>query len=151
MAFLPAGELEDSFVEDYMSDIPSDNKCEKFADYLTDNYVTTELKFPPHLWAEGPSDYKRTNNGPESFHAHFNEQFYFGHPGIYTFLDVLQKVQTTNYIKIRNMSFHASASKAGKERNKITCELYAKYTDGEITRKEYVRTLGYRYRARTNV
>ena len=72
-----------------MLDIPSDSKCEKCADYLIDNYVTTKSKFPPHLWAEVPSDYKRTSNGPVSFHAHFNEQFYFGHPGIYTFLDVL--------------------------------------------------------------
>ena len=32
LAFLPPGEAEDSFMEDYMSDIPSDSKCEKFAD-----------------------------------------------------------------------------------------------------------------------
>ena len=83
-------------MEDYMSDIPSDSKCEKLNDYLTDNYVTTESKFLPHLWAEVPSDYKRANNRHESFHAHFNEQFYFGYPGIYTFLNVLQKVQTTS-------------------------------------------------------
>ena len=67
LAFLPAGEIVDSFVEEYISDIPSDSKC---------------VKFPPQLRAEVPSDYKRSNNGPESFHAHFNEQFYFGHPGI---------------------------------------------------------------------
>ena len=42
---------------------------------------------------------------------------YFGHPGIYPFLDVLQNGQTTNYIKIRNMNLHVHAlvSKAEKE------------------------------------
>ena len=81
------------------------------------------------IWADVPSDYKRTDNGPESFHAHFNEQFYKGHPVIYTFLDVLQEVQTTNYINIRHMNLHAPVSKAKKERNKITRKLYVKCTD----------------------
>ena len=41
-------------------------RCTKFADYLTDNYVTQESRFPPSLWAESPSDARRTINEPES-------------------------------------------------------------------------------------
>ena len=65
-----------------MSVVPQDEKCIKFADYLTNCYVTEESLFPSVLWAEAPSHAKRTNNGPESFHAHFNEQFYCNHPSI---------------------------------------------------------------------
>ena len=46
----------------------------KFADYLLENYVPFDSKFTPDMWAGIPSDKKRTNNGTESFHAHFNEQ-----------------------------------------------------------------------------
>jgi hypothetical protein len=37
------------FVEDMMSDSPSDGGCTKFADYLTENYVTNDSRFPPKL------------------------------------------------------------------------------------------------------
>lgn len=67
---------------------------------------------------------------------HFNEQFYFGQSEVYTFFDVLQKIQTTSYIKIRNMNLHAPVSKAEKEINKFVCELLHKNTDREITRNE---------------
>jgi hypothetical protein len=75
IAFLSPDEVEDSFVEDYMSVAPGDEKSTMFADYLTNTYMTHESLFPPSLWAEVPSDSKRTTNGPESFHAHFNGQF----------------------------------------------------------------------------
>ena len=60
---------------------------------------------------------------------------YFGHPWIYAFLDVLQKVQTTNYIKIRNINLHVHVPVSKAEKG-VACELYQKYTDGEITSKE---------------
>lgn len=69
-AFLPYSDVENSFVEDFMSVAPKHQKCFTCADYLTDTYITHESLFPPHLWAEAPSNMKRTNNGPESFHCH---------------------------------------------------------------------------------
>ena len=55
------------------------------------------------LWSQVPSDSKRTNNGPESFHAHYNEQFCSSHPTIYLFIDNIIKFQTTAYIKMRSI------------------------------------------------
>jgi hypothetical protein len=75
IAYLSPDEVEDSFVEDYMSVAPGDEKSTMFADYLTNTYMTQESLFPSSLWAEVTSDSKRTTNGPESFHAHFNGQF----------------------------------------------------------------------------
>ena len=47
-------------------------------------------KCPPNLWAQLPSlDSKRTTNAAESFHAHYNEQFYAAHSTIFAFLDVI--------------------------------------------------------------
>ncbi|CAG2206186.1 unnamed protein product [Mytilus edulis] len=55
LSFLPDADVEDSFVEDMMAEAPKEPRCSKFADYLTENYVTTESRFPPILWAEQPS------------------------------------------------------------------------------------------------
>ena len=99
LAFLESGEVSDSFVEDFMSVQPQDEKCVRFADYLTKYYVADESLFPPIVWAESQSQTKRNNNGPESFHAHFNEQLYKSHPHIYLFVDTIIKLQTTSYIK----------------------------------------------------
>ena len=73
-------------------------------DYLLETYVDKNSKYPPTMWASKPcSTAKRTNNGPESFHSHFNDQFYSAHPCIYVFIDVLKQIQTTTYIKIRGL------------------------------------------------
>jgi hypothetical protein len=57
-------EVDDSFVEDYMSVAPGDEKSTMFADYLTNTYMTQESLFPPSLWDEVPSDSKRTTLFP---------------------------------------------------------------------------------------
>jgi hypothetical protein len=49
IAFLSPDEVEDSFVEDYMSVAPGDEKSTMFADYLTNTYMTQESLFPHHL------------------------------------------------------------------------------------------------------
>jgi hypothetical protein len=85
---------EDYFVEDLMSDMPADPRCSLFADYILKNYVASNSKFPPNLWAQLSSlDSKRTTNATESFHAHYNVQFYAAHPTIFAFLDVITKIQ----------------------------------------------------------
>ena len=69
-----------------------------------ENYVTPHSKFPPEMWAEIPSNNKRTNNTAESFHAHFHTQFYTVHPTIFIFLDVLVKLQATTLRKSFNQA-----------------------------------------------
>ena len=51
--------------------------------------VSPESRFTPNLWAEHPSDARLTTNGPESFHSHYNQQFYSPQPSIHVFLDVI--------------------------------------------------------------
>jgi hypothetical protein len=47
--FFDPTEVEDCFVEDYMASAPQDERCIKYAEYLVENYVTTDSRYPPTL------------------------------------------------------------------------------------------------------
>uniref|UniRef100_A0A2S2NZ79 MULE transposase domain-containing protein n=1 Tax=Schizaphis graminum TaxID=13262 RepID=A0A2S2NZ79_SCHGA len=101
LTFLDPNEVSDCFVEDFIHEIPDDPKYREYADYLLDNYYIGEnSNFSPNIWAAFTADLTRTTNNCESFHSHFNEQFYKSHPNIFTFLEILTKtVQTDDYLK----------------------------------------------------
>ena len=134
-----------------MSDCPKDPKCEKFADYLVENYVAGDSKFPPEMWAGVPSDEKRTNNGTESFHAHFNGQFYSAHPTIFVFIDILKKVQATTYVRLRSMDTPAPLRRSEKEKLEYLKEQFQKFSSDELSRLEFVKIVGYRFSAVTEL
>jgi len=51
----------------------------KFADYVLENYIDVDSKFPPTLWAQPPDvsgAIPHTNNGAEAYHSHLNAEFY---------------------------------------------------------------------------
>ena len=47
--FFDPTEVEDCFVEDYMASAPQDERCIKYAEYLVENYITTDSRYPPTL------------------------------------------------------------------------------------------------------
>lgn len=152
MPYLPANEIEDSFAEEIMSDAPNNDRCSKFSDYILENYVSEESKFPPTMWAAKPDPlFKRTNNGPEAFHSHYNGQFYSSHPSIYTFIDVLKQIQTTTYIKIRGIETPAIQRRNEKEKLEFALQQYAKLETGTINRSTYLKSMGLRFSARTDL
>ena len=106
LPFLPVEDVEDAFTEDIVNDTPKqDNRCLQFEDYVFHGYILNASTFPPSMWAEIPDEAaKRTNNGAESFHAHFNAQFYSKHLNIFIFVDVLKQIQTATYIQIRSLN-----------------------------------------------
>ncbi|XP_060870098.1 uncharacterized protein LOC132944652 [Metopolophium dirhodum] len=81
LSFLPYTEVSEAFCE-LIEISPSENALE-FSDYVLKNYIDEDCLFPPEMWAEAPSSMPKTTNGPESFHRHFNEQFYSAHPSIW--------------------------------------------------------------------
>ena len=94
-------EVSDYFSFDFMSDIPDDNKYGRYADYISKNYIDENSKFPPSVWASHTATLKRTTNNCESFHSHFNEQFYKAHPSFFTFVKIFKEtIQTDTYIKV---------------------------------------------------
>ena len=46
MHFLESTEAVECFLEDILLDCPCEQNCQKFADYLVENYVTS---FPPDM------------------------------------------------------------------------------------------------------
>ena len=81
-----------------MSVAPSESRCVAFADYVLDNDTADDAKFHQSIRSEEPSERWRTNNGCESFHCRYNEQFYTHHPCVYSFTEmnnIIYKAQCT--------------------------------------------------------
>jgi hypothetical protein len=133
--FVSSDSIEDIFAEVIMSEAASDSRCTSYADYLTVNYITQESKFPPNFWTDPPSEVRRTTNGAESFHSHFNAQFYFCHPSIYAYLNVIMQIQTVNNIKIRHISETSVQSRTERENIEYITDLWTKLQSGISTLK----------------
>ena len=69
---LPPEEVEDCFAFDLISIAPKDDRVRAFCDYVLENYISDDSRFPPNLWAEFSSSSARTTNACESFHSHLN-------------------------------------------------------------------------------
>ena len=151
--FVDPSTVEDCFADVLIADLPADDRCIKFADYLLDNYITADSRYPPPMWAESPSHQKRTNNATESFHSHFNKQFYSSHPSIFVFLDIIQNIQTEAYIKIRStrQATVSKLRKTDKERTDFAITQYQKFMDNSIALREYMRSVGLRFQARADI
>jgi hypothetical protein len=125
-----------------------------FADYMLENYVSSDARYPPQLWADTciPQERsKRTTNGPEAFHSHFNGQFYSTHPSIFTFIDVITKIQTTTYVKMRCLNVDTALQKPEKERISFLLRQFEMYSVGELNRYQYIKSIGFKFAARTNL
>ena len=117
------------------------------SDYILENYIAVDSKFPPTLWAKSPDllfPQAYTNNGAESYHSHLNAEFYVKHPNFYVFVDVLKKIQqyvtTGTEVQIREKTaFVVSAYTTI-----IADSVY-------ITRKEFLKKVFYRYGPRTEL
>lgn len=151
LSFLHPDSVADSFVEDLMANTPTDPKCTDFADYVVENYIDDEAPFPPKLWAEIPSDNRRTNNGCEAFHHHFNEQFYRHSPNIFMLVDVLLKLQSTTYVKIRSLGNIVHQTRRDREKQAFLHQQQERYNNGQINRSQFVTSVGYRFRAKPGV
>ena len=96
-------DVSGAFTVDIMSCSPTSDKCVKFGDYFCSTCLQTTI-FPPSFWAQVPSDARRTNNGPESFHRHFNAQFTSPHPTFFIFGGEIVKQQTVTYITMNDLN-----------------------------------------------
>lgn len=146
LPLLPHNEVEESFVEDLMSIMPRDNRVEQYADYLVENYIEEDAKFPPHLWARNELSSARTTNMCESFHRKFNALFCSAHPNIFVFLDALKKMEIDS-ITIINGS-HApklSSNYTFRQQKKKVDQLILNYNQGNIPRLHFLQCASYHY------
>ena len=144
LSLLPANEIEDAFAEDIMDDAPSDAKCVEFADYVYNNYISSDCQFPPNVWACSPDGSVRTTNGAESFHSHLNEQFISPHPNIFVFVEILLRVQTGTYVIINSIS-KTRLERKSIEKAALLQSFYTNYRSGTLSRKDYIKSCSYRF------
>jgi hypothetical protein len=77
--------------------IPDNSKYREYAFNLLNYYSY----FTSKIWAAFAADLTKITNNCESFHFHFNKQFYKSYSNIFSFLEILIKtIQTDVYIKI---------------------------------------------------
>ena len=65
---------------------------------MLSTYIEDNDLFPPSAWTEIHSIARRTNNGPEALHAHYNEQCYVTHSFMLIFLDNIIKIQVPHIL-----------------------------------------------------
>ena len=123
LALLRPEYVGDSFTEDL---IPKDKSVETLADYVLSTYIVLYRRqcFVSTLCI--PSTARRTNNGPEAFHSHYNKQFYASHPSMFVFLDNI-KIRTTTYIKLRSTNTDAVKRRHNSEKETVVLEKYRKF------------------------
>ena len=127
------------------TDMPSDDRCSKFADYIVENYMDDGCDFPVDFWAQSPQDINpSTTNGAESFHAHLNNDISTPHPSIYVFTETLMRCQTAAYVNMS--SLHSVRLPSLKESHKISNlkRMFTDYCTGIVTKIDYLRQVGYR-------
>lgn len=148
LPLLDPEEVSDCFVFDLCSIQPNTSlKLNEFTDFLIENYISEEARFPPHIWAANIASAERTTNACESFHAHFNSQFYSSHPNIYVFLDVLKNIQTDVYIKLNSLDLPVSVNnKRYRMRLQYLNSLVNKYQSKEINRFDFVKCASFYFR-----
>ena len=117
LSFLASCNVGDLFAQDIMSAMPDNDACTHFADYVVDNYIDSNAIFQPESWAEVPGDARRTNNGCESFHAHYNKSFYESHPNIFKVIEVLTALQCKSYITMRSSNIPRVQTRIEQQEN----------------------------------
>jgi hypothetical protein len=135
LPLLDSDEVGDCFAFDFVASAPNDPRVTRVLDFLAENYITEEAKFPSENWAQCSPSLTLTTNACESFHRALNDSFYTPHPDIYTFIDVLLNFQVSTYIKIRTALNGESIVERESLRLK---ELIGLYQSGGISRFEYV-------------
>ena len=68
---------------------------------------------------------------------------------LYVFLDVLVKLQSITYMKMRSVSKSSTMRKPEQNMNENATSQYNKYIFGAIDRHNYTKSLGNKFRANT--
>ncbi|KAL4127438.1 hypothetical protein QTP88_011609 [Uroleucon formosanum] len=136
LAFLPCTEISEAFYE-LFSIAPDNQIISAFSDYILANFIENDSRYPPHLWAEPPSNEPRTTNGPESYHRHLKDQFYNPHPSIYNFIEVIKEHQAEVYLKLQS-----NGQKSTNRKSKVISNIktWTLYKEKKMSRLEYLKT-----------
>ena len=70
---------------------------------------------------------------------------------LYVFIDVLKQIQTTTFIKIRGLDNPATVRRTEKEKLAFSLEQYRRLETGEISRATYMKSMGLKFSATTDL
>lgn len=98
------------------------------------------------MWACTTDSMCRTTNSCESFHSHFNSNFYSAHPNLFNFLNILKNFQSETYIKINsaNCSVRKLKSITKKKQNFIQLKIQ-EYNSNVLSTFEFVKIMSFKY------
>jgi hypothetical protein len=145
LPYLPEDEVEDAFVE--LLSITS-SEVTPFSDYVLENYITPDSRFPPSLWTHPPTlRDPATTNGAEAFHRHFKQHFTTPHPNVHILSHILTEHQAETYIKMQTTIPRRKRLKVVKKMETVD-HLWSSYTAGKISQMDYIKKLGYMKQAK---
>lgn len=144
--FLNPDQVGDFFVNAIFGEMPDDERLKRFCDYLVETYIDEHSTFPPKVWASMTEEMCRTTNACESFHSAFNANFYYAHPNLYHFIDILKDFQISTYVKIRSTNKENKKIRSNTmKKQQYISDTIAKYKSGAISLLDFVTCLSYRY------
>ena len=149
LMFVAPRDVHDTFAFDYLDDMPDDQRCMDFADYMLNTYVGAQSTFPPEAWADPDPSTIRTTNACESFHHHFSDCFHHAHPNIFEMMEKLEDVQANSYAKINTMNARQAGTlppmrAARRLKLQQMNDLKRQYEQGTISRKDFVKGMAFK-------
>lgn len=141
--FLDPDLVSDFFVFELMEEKPNDERLCAFADYLVENYISEEARFPPNIWAEASASIHRTTNACESFHSHLNSSFYNAHPSLFVFVEVLLRIQEETYIKCRSVDNTKIVRNATRKKHDFLKKTIDNFKNKKISTFTFVKTVSW--------
>lgn len=144
LPYLDPSEVGDSFALDLFDIMPNDERLLRYADYLTDNYISEESAFPPIIWAKMSATLARTTNACESFHSHFNSSMYKAHPNFFVFVEKLSEFQISTQVKIQSVNSTAKINNNKvKKRQEFIEKTINRYKSKEISRLHLLKCISF--------
>ena len=96
LPLVPSQRVEDVWFQALEDNDDNTAAVVRFKDYVTETWIEGHFEFWNHFDPDGP----RTTNAVEGWHHKLYRMCRRGHPNIYVFIEMLQKEQTTNEVKI---------------------------------------------------
>lgn len=137
LPFLTSSEVEDFFTDELMAIQPDNEKVQKFCDYILENYILPDSKFPPEMWADYTETTTRTTNACESFHARLNALIPSPHPNIFKLIAVLLGFQAETMCKM-NQANNVKRRKVILRKERVVASLMKRLAEGNITKMQFI-------------
>ena len=134
-------EVDDVFAFCLMIKQPESEKCEAFADYIFNNYISTSAPFQPPAWTNQEVE-GRTANAFEAFHKNFTQSFISSKPNIFLFMQNLAHEISKATLEMKTPV--ATKREADRDIEKNLLELINMYKEGHLMTERFLKKISYK-------